>query len=110
VPTQGEKRSGLCVRVTGEQPPSSHTHTHTHTHTLTLSHRVPCVQLRNLVSALSRDSVTKVVVFRSLVPGVFCAGEFFKIYLYLFVCLFGASVTEDLFYLNDRVLLLQAPT
>ncbi|XP_056271533.1 enoyl-CoA hydratase domain-containing protein 2, mitochondrial [Pseudoliparis swirei] len=35
-------------------------------------------QLRNLVSALSRDSVTKVVVFRSLVPGVFCAGADLK--------------------------------
>uniref|UniRef100_A0A8C2ZIA2 Enoyl CoA hydratase domain containing 2 n=1 Tax=Cyclopterus lumpus TaxID=8103 RepID=A0A8C2ZIA2_CYCLU len=35
-------------------------------------------QLRNLVSALSNDSVAKVVVFRSLVPGVFCAGADLK--------------------------------
>lgn len=27
------------------------------------------------MSSLSSDSVTRVVVFRSLVPGVFCAGE-----------------------------------
>ncbi|XP_068448959.1 enoyl-CoA hydratase domain-containing protein 2, mitochondrial [Clinocottus analis] len=35
-------------------------------------------QMKNLVSALSSDSVAKVVVFRSLVPGVFCAGADLK--------------------------------
>ncbi|KAM3620477.1 uncharacterized protein V6R79_024115 [Siganus canaliculatus] len=35
-------------------------------------------QMRELVSALSSDSAARVVVFRSLVPGVFCAGADLK--------------------------------
>ncbi|XP_074523860.1 enoyl-CoA hydratase domain-containing protein 2, mitochondrial [Halichoeres trimaculatus] len=35
-------------------------------------------QMRELVSSLSSDSVTRVVIFRSLVPGVFCAGADLK--------------------------------
>lgn len=35
-------------------------------------------QMRELVSALSSDSAVRVVVFRSLVPGVFCAGADLK--------------------------------
>uniref|UniRef100_A0A672ZSP8 Enoyl CoA hydratase domain containing 2 n=1 Tax=Sphaeramia orbicularis TaxID=375764 RepID=A0A672ZSP8_9TELE len=35
-------------------------------------------QMRELVSSLANDSVVRVVVFRSLVPGVFCAGADLK--------------------------------
>ncbi|CAJ1060063.1 enoyl-CoA hydratase domain-containing protein 2%2C mitochondrial [Xyrichtys novacula] len=35
-------------------------------------------QMRELVSSLSSDSAARVVVFRSLVPGVFCAGADLK--------------------------------
>ncbi|KAF7661870.1 hypothetical protein LDENG_00251540 [Lucifuga dentata] len=35
-------------------------------------------QMREVVSALSNDSAARVVVFRSLVPGVFCAGADLK--------------------------------
>uniref|UniRef100_A0A667YBT3 Enoyl CoA hydratase domain containing 2 n=1 Tax=Myripristis murdjan TaxID=586833 RepID=A0A667YBT3_9TELE len=35
-------------------------------------------QMRDLVSALSHDSAVRVVIFRSLVPGVFCAGADLK--------------------------------
>uniref|UniRef100_A0A3Q1G057 Enoyl CoA hydratase domain containing 2 n=1 Tax=Acanthochromis polyacanthus TaxID=80966 RepID=A0A3Q1G057_9TELE len=35
-------------------------------------------QMRELVSTLSNDSAVRVVVFRSLVPGVFCAGADLK--------------------------------
>ncbi|KAM4629371.1 enoyl-CoA hydratase domain-containing protein 2, mitochondrial [Polymixia lowei] len=35
-------------------------------------------QMRELVSSLSHDSTVRVVVFRSLVPGVFCAGADLK--------------------------------
>ncbi|XP_071751733.2 enoyl-CoA hydratase domain-containing protein 2, mitochondrial [Centroberyx gerrardi] len=35
-------------------------------------------QMRELVSSLSHDSAVRVVVFRSLVPGVFCAGADLK--------------------------------
>ncbi|XP_028259208.1 enoyl-CoA hydratase domain-containing protein 2, mitochondrial [Parambassis ranga] len=35
-------------------------------------------QMRELVSSLSSDSAVRVVVFRSLVPGVFCAGADLK--------------------------------
>ncbi|XP_038572314.1 enoyl-CoA hydratase domain-containing protein 2, mitochondrial isoform X2 [Micropterus salmoides] len=35
-------------------------------------------QMRELVSTLSKDSAVRVVVFRSLVPGVFCAGADLK--------------------------------
>lgn len=35
-------------------------------------------QMRELVSSLSTDSTARVVVFRSLVPGVFCAGADLK--------------------------------
>lgn len=35
-------------------------------------------QMRELVSTLSHDSAVRVVVFRSLVPGVFCAGADLK--------------------------------
>uniref|UniRef100_A0A8P4GB64 Enoyl CoA hydratase domain containing 2 n=1 Tax=Dicentrarchus labrax TaxID=13489 RepID=A0A8P4GB64_DICLA len=63
VPTQGKKRSGPCVCVTGEH---------------TSIRCVPCVQMRELLSTLSNDSAVRVVVFRSLVPGVFCAGADLK--------------------------------
>ncbi|KAI4828542.1 hypothetical protein KUCAC02_022624 [Chaenocephalus aceratus] len=35
-------------------------------------------QMRGLVSSLSEDSAVRVVIFRSLVPGVFCAGADLK--------------------------------
>ncbi|XP_041861758.1 enoyl-CoA hydratase domain-containing protein 2, mitochondrial isoform X3 [Melanotaenia boesemani] len=35
-------------------------------------------QMKELVSTLSRDSAVRVVIFRSLVPGVFCAGADLK--------------------------------
>ncbi|MED6292338.1 Enoyl-CoA hydratase domain-containing protein 2, mitochondrial [Characodon lateralis] len=35
-------------------------------------------QMRELVSTLSNDSAVRVVIFRSLVPGVFCAGADLK--------------------------------
>lgn len=35
-------------------------------------------QMRGVISTLSRDTVSRVVIFRSLVPGVFCAGADLK--------------------------------
>lgn len=47
---------------------------HTRIDALTETPCPVCVQMRELVSALSSDPSVRVVVFRSLVPGVFCAG------------------------------------
>lgn len=80
VPTQGKKRSRPCVCVTGELTSMSpltlsHSLSHTHTHDTDWDIESLCVQMRELVSTLSSDPAVRVVVFRSLVPGVFCAGK-----------------------------------
>uniref|UniRef100_A0A667XV15 Enoyl CoA hydratase domain containing 2 n=1 Tax=Myripristis murdjan TaxID=586833 RepID=A0A667XV15_9TELE len=70
-------RVGVALMPGGGRPLTGHTRTHTRR-----QHTDPAdpveVDLKDLVSALSHDSAVRVVIFRSLVPGVFCAGADLK--------------------------------
>ncbi|XP_017262763.1 enoyl-CoA hydratase domain-containing protein 2, mitochondrial [Kryptolebias marmoratus] len=61
-------------------------------------------QMREMVSSLSNDSAVRVVVFRSLVPGVFCAGADLKERAQM------NNVESDLFVHGLRSLMTQIAT
>uniref|UniRef100_A0A3B3SBG5 Enoyl CoA hydratase domain containing 2 n=1 Tax=Paramormyrops kingsleyae TaxID=1676925 RepID=A0A3B3SBG5_9TELE len=79
VPAEGTKLPGQSVCVSGRSPRAVLRGCWGVTHGLRGGDATsPCLQMREVVAHLHGDGAVRVVVFRSLVPGVFCAGADLK--------------------------------